>query len=371
MKALHTGVTRRKHMAIEKTKKKKMTPRPAEASQAPLPENGTTGEILRDARLHRKMSLEDVSAVINVRAGLLRAIEEGNIDALPGMTYAQGFVKSYAEHVGLNAADVVQKFRAEHGQNRFASHKLDMPQPMIDGPQPNILIIGIAVILAVVIGLGWVFFSGGEEKVETAAVTIPQAPDVGTVTGIVPVTAEPVRQVLEPAAPAPAAATPAPAPAETAAAPAPVMPPVAPVETTASAPAAPLAQPAAAIATATTEVPAAPAETISIKPVKSRVSVTATEDSWISIRDAKGGVILKRVLRAGETFAVPDQPGVKMWAGNAGGLNFAVDGKNVGTVGARGQIVKAVPLSPKGLMPLALIEDKPASKKPLRNTFQQ
>ena len=75
----------------------------------------TSGEILRAARLAKGLGLEEISSSIHIRVGQLRAIEEGNLAGLPGMTYALGFVKSYATFLKLNSADVVQKFKAEHG----------------------------------------------------------------------------------------------------------------------------------------------------------------------------------------------------------------------------------------------------------------
>jgi cytoskeleton protein RodZ len=111
--------------------------------------------------------------------------------------------------------------------------------------------------------------------------------------------------------------------------------------------------------------PAAPAEAkpteakpVETKPVdavikvqkpKGRVVLTATKASWIQVTSAKGDVLFRKVLRPGEQYVVPDEKGVSLDTANAGGLDIAVDGKNVQPVGDAGEIVRGVSLSPSEL----------------------
>jgi cytoskeleton protein RodZ len=55
-------------------------------------------------------------------------------------------------------------------------------------------------------------------------------------------------------------------------------------------------------------------------PPAAKVVIRANRDSWIEIRDKDDAVVLQRVLRQGETFNVPDQKGLVMTTGNAGGI---------------------------------------------------
>ena len=75
------------------------------------------GEILR-ARLHYQQSLSDVEQNLRIKAELIDAIENGHIDRLPGRTYAIGFVRSYAEYLGLDERKIVQLFKHQTLKNK-------------------------------------------------------------------------------------------------------------------------------------------------------------------------------------------------------------------------------------------------------------
>jgi len=79
-------------------------------SDAPLE---TVGQDLRAARLRRGDDLATVSKVLKIRKDHLEAIEEDRLEALPGRTYAVGFVRSYAHYLGLDAVQCVERFKAE------------------------------------------------------------------------------------------------------------------------------------------------------------------------------------------------------------------------------------------------------------------
>jgi cytoskeletal protein RodZ len=60
------------------------------------------GDTLRDARLRRGLELADVEEATKIRLQLLEAIEAEDWDALPGGAYSRAFVRSYANHLGLD-----------------------------------------------------------------------------------------------------------------------------------------------------------------------------------------------------------------------------------------------------------------------------
>ncbi|HEY0107032.1 MAG TPA: helix-turn-helix transcriptional regulator, partial [Rhizomicrobium sp.] len=79
-------------------------------SDAPLE---TVGQDLRAARLRRGDDLATVSKVLKIRKDHLEAIEEDRLDALPGRTYAIGFVRSYSDYLGLDTGQCMERFKAE------------------------------------------------------------------------------------------------------------------------------------------------------------------------------------------------------------------------------------------------------------------
>jgi hypothetical protein len=65
------------------------------------------GEQLRRAREARGWSLEEVEKATAIRKRFLQAMEEGRLDALPGEIQLRGFLRNYANHVGLNGEDLL------------------------------------------------------------------------------------------------------------------------------------------------------------------------------------------------------------------------------------------------------------------------
>ncbi|MCL6603021.1 MAG: helix-turn-helix domain-containing protein [Paenibacillus sp.] len=69
------------------------------------------GRHLKEARLQKGMSLDDVQEVTKIRKKYLEAIETGDYKVLPGDFYVRAFIKTYAEAVGVNPDELMQ----EHG----------------------------------------------------------------------------------------------------------------------------------------------------------------------------------------------------------------------------------------------------------------
>ena len=68
------------------------------------------GKLLADARRARGMKLQEVSAATKISVAKLQAIERDDVASLPGGIFTRGFVRSYAEAVGLDPRDTLAKF---------------------------------------------------------------------------------------------------------------------------------------------------------------------------------------------------------------------------------------------------------------------
>jgi len=82
----------------------------------------------------------------------------------------------------------------------------------------------------------------------------------------------------------------------------------------------------------------------------SRIVLRATQDSWVQVRDAQDDLLLTRVLRAGDSYQVPDRPGLTLLTGNAGGIEIEVDGVTLPALGPVGAVRRQVELDPKRLV---------------------
>jgi cytoskeleton protein RodZ len=81
-------------------------------------------------------------------------------------------------------------------------------------------------------------------------------------------------------------------------------------------------------------------------PAAGRIVLRARQDSWVQIQAAGGVTVVARTLRAGESYAVPAQPGLRLTTGNAGALDVIVDGQVAPALGQIGAVRRNVILDP-------------------------
>lgn len=93
-----------------------------------------------------------------------------------------------------------------------------------------------------------------------------------------------------------------------------------------------------------------------------RISIHAKLESWVQINDKDGKPVISRVLRAGETYAVPDEKGLVLNTGNAGGIDLAVDGKILPSLGSVGLVKRNIALDADKLATGAAPVKAPATK---------
>ncbi len=263
----------------------------------------SVGEILRRTRLHYNLSLNDIEAALRIRASQLEALEQGDIGKLPGRVYAIGFVRSYAEYLGLDGGRMVHLFKQQSvGSN--ARPELTFPVSASESRFPGIWIIGGSVAMLILIVTGWLLMgsgSGGEAEVPAVSEAIKAA----------------------------------------------AAPPAAPQIQ------GPPAQAAAAAGSKEMNPDAVKAlvaaSQVVIENPGNRISIRAIESSWLEIRDAEGKAIVSSVLKPGDTYFVPDQKGLTLATGNAGGIELKVDGIVQPSLGKIGDVRRNILLDPDRL----------------------
>ena len=72
------------------------------------------GNSLRDARLRQGFDLADVEAQTKIRSKYLKALEEEQFEVLPGDTYIRGFLRTYAERLGLDGQLYVDEYNSRY-----------------------------------------------------------------------------------------------------------------------------------------------------------------------------------------------------------------------------------------------------------------
>ncbi len=330
-----------------------------------VPSAARVGADLRAARERLGWTLADIAANLRIRLPFLEAIEEGRTADLPGNAYAVGFIRTYAQALGLDPDEIARRFRAEAAEaNRKTELKFPAPVPERGIPAGAIVLVGA--LIAVAAYAGWYRMSGNSRTATPVVQTVPErlAPlaEKPAPPAAVPKTQPPaqvkVAEGPEPAMPvvlpssaaaavAPAALPPAPVAAPAASAPlfGPPAPGTTAVPPVAVATAAPASVPPGTASASATPANATPASaTVKPEAVLGHIVLRAKSDAWMQVREKGGQVIFNRVLRAGETWVVPAKPSLLLTTGNAAGTEILMDGVSSGPLGADGAVRRDIPL---------------------------
>ena len=73
----------------------------------------TIGQKLKQAREAKRLTLDQVFEAIRIRIPFLRALEDDDLTTLPSPVQARGYLRNYAEFLGLNFEQLLEEMRAE------------------------------------------------------------------------------------------------------------------------------------------------------------------------------------------------------------------------------------------------------------------
>lgn len=270
-------------------------------------DNLPVGEILRRARLYYNQSIDDVGGILRIRSSHLEAIEDGRIDDLPGRVYAFGFVRAYAEYLGLDGEKIVRLFKSQIGIQVVDRPDLHMPVAASESKSPNMMLVVISLVIMVFAVGAIALFNGSRDKVANQTHDIPPVPqelyeaagDVGPF--------QPASSVVQ--------------------------------------------KPPADTAQQASSIPAT--EPQSATPPPPSLVVKLKDSAWVEIRDVTGKALLSRVLKTGDSYIVPASvKGLVLDTGNVGALEFVVEGKVLAPLGSKGDVRRGIKLEPAYLRDL-------------------
>ena len=91
------------------------------------------GDLLRQTREQKNLSLDDVEKGTNIRKLYIKAIEDGNYDKLPGEVFLKGFIKTYGKFLGLDGQKLIEQYKAEKNPSVSSEEK---PEPTPPASEP-------------------------------------------------------------------------------------------------------------------------------------------------------------------------------------------------------------------------------------------
>lgn len=247
---------------------------------SPADDRPSIGHVLTRARVDAGLTIEEVSTVTRVRVPIVFAIEQDDFSRCGGDVYARGHLRSLARAVGLDPAELVERYDAEHGGQPEPTQTVPMFEAERIRPErrgPNWTAAMIAAIVAVVAFVGFTFFSGGsgtsDADEEDSTPTVADGPPASTHSGT----------------------------------------------------------PSGSGDEEPSSDPSATDDAIADAPAN-KVTVKLTADvgqSWISAQDHNGRLLHQGVLRQGESKTFTDSKRIDLVLGNAAAIQLFVNGKEV------------------------------------------
>ncbi len=76
------------------------------------------GQRLSEERIRKGLSLKEISEATKIRESFLAAIEKGDYQRLPSVSYVQGFVRNYAKYLELPENEIMALFRREFDEEK-------------------------------------------------------------------------------------------------------------------------------------------------------------------------------------------------------------------------------------------------------------
>lgn len=274
------------------------------------------GDILRREREKQGLTIADIEKGTSIRGRYIEHIERGNIADLPGLVYAKGFVRNYANFLRMDAETLVQQFAQENGT---------APVPVVDveterAPRRiSLSNVGDESLSSISIGGTHSSYAGIFGKLAVGIIVL-----VALVGGGVAAISAINTPAKEPPAP----------------------PPVKAESPAAEADASDAARTAAA----------ANADGV-------RVSVTLTERCWTEV-SVDGKQVFEGIIEKGKTENWQGKESVVIRAGNAGALDVSLNGKKLGKFGDSGEVLERsftkTTKELKDTLPPARVQEPPA-----------
>ena len=306
-------------------------------TESPKAETGKVGLLLKEMRNKQGKTFAEISQDLCIRKSYLEAIENSDYNNIPEYPYGIGFIRSYADYLGLDGNNIVKMYKDEAEEDFRKKHPYFVMEPQVEATVPNRKYLILSLVALIAVYGGWHAYNeylnqpqqdvSAEEvvvaetvtennmnfplkvedystNVETQAETIsepqntivenqePQIIDVSSTANNAQVTMTD-KSFVEPEAEN--------------------MPVVADN------------QPENAVASQTeTKEPVVEAP----KPQKSGLTLNVLKETWIEVKNEKT-LYISKVLQAGDSYTLPKADDLKLSVGKADGVEVMFNGKKI------------------------------------------
>lgn len=269
------------------------------------------GVLLRQARQDLRLAPEDVAQILHLSSKQIIALEADDYQHLPGPTYVRGYLRSYAQLLGLAPEKIVDVYNSFTVPPRPISLPQSAPPPQVTSGDRlvKIVTLGLAAIGLSLVYLWWSSEEAHEPVRPPADITEQVPAEISVGSGTPSSSASSAPDVVEPT----------------------------PSIGTGAAPAVPTPQNQAAVTKPENIVPptedratAQTRRTPDIPPgvPRARLVLHAMQESWADIRDARDNKLLYENVPAGRRITIEGMAPFSVFLGNADGVRVEFNGQN-------------------------------------------
>ena len=127
------------------------------------------GNTLREARVRRNLTLQQVEEHTKIRVKYVQAMENEDFDVMPGATYVKGFLRTYATYLTLDPEVILDEYRSR-GVKTAEIQEPFGGVSMLGAPRSHRgrnTVVFVAVICLLVLGVIWILGRGSDTPPST------------------------------------------------------------------------------------------------------------------------------------------------------------------------------------------------------------
>lgn len=274
---------------------------------------GKVGLLLKEARLIKNMELKDIAQELCIRRIYLIAIEDSDYSNIPEYPYGIGFIRSYADYLGLDGLSIVQMYKDEAEADIRKKNPYYVVEPQVEATVPSKKYLMLSLLAIIAVYFAWTAYNSMSDEENNNATPAEEQTIVETESSTdatdFPLKVEDfstTNEVVE-------AAT--------------VISDASPVAENPQV----LVKEESYIPADTTTKEETPSKDETSSQNDKGLYIKAKKDTWIEVKNSQK-LYISKVLMAGESYKIPDDSDLKISVGKAEGVDFLVDGKNVYSV---------------------------------------
>jgi cytoskeletal protein RodZ len=289
---------------------------------------GELGQLLRQAREEKGISLEEIEKATRIRQRYLVALEAGDYGQLPTPGHIQGFLRNYAVHIGLDWNEVQGLYAKEASSHHISDPGIFHPKDIILAPRKPLLkadlVLALVILLVAGVIGGWAFWRYGRPLLFARSMPT-STPEPATTEPVAVKSSATATHAALSATPTPVVATPTPQK--------PTATSTLLVPTPTKTLDAPLLIATPTLPPTSTPIPT-PKQTEGVV-----LQVKVVERTWLQVT-VDNQELPGELLEADQERKWEAKQAIHLICGNAGGVVITVNGVELGSLGERGQVVE-------------------------------